>query len=106
MDLKITTLAERPELTEAIWEIDVWPRFMQEELAGWPLLTQIASTFPDFTLVATDDEDRVVARAHSVPFDAPGRVLVPGAISPVHCVPEHGHAVYVEPNVWIRHAAR
>ncbi|MEV8535892.1 N-acetyltransferase [Streptomyces sp. NPDC051211] len=39
-----------------------------------------------------------------LPFDAAGPVRVPGALVPVQCAPEHGHAVYVEPNVWVRHA--
>ncbi|MFJ6720330.1 N-acetyltransferase [Streptomyces sp. NPDC091259] len=38
-----------------------------------------------------------------LPLDAPGPVRVPGALVPVHCEPEHDHAVYVEPNVWVRH---
>jgi hypothetical protein len=38
-----------------------------------------------------------------LPFDRAGQVEVPGALVPVHCVPEHDYAVYVEPNVWMRH---
>jgi GNAT superfamily N-acetyltransferase len=38
-----------------------------------------------------------------LPFDAPGPVRVPGALVPVHCDVEAGVAVYVEPNVWVRH---
>ncbi|MFC4907964.1 GNAT family N-acetyltransferase [Actinomadura gamaensis] len=38
-----------------------------------------------------------------LPFDAAGPVEVPGALVPVTCSLEHDHAVYVEPNVWIRH---
>ncbi|WP_018684862.1 hypothetical protein [Actinokineospora enzanensis] len=38
-----------------------------------------------------------------LPFDATGRVRVPGALVPVHCDVDHDHAVYIEPNVWIRH---
>lgn len=38
-----------------------------------------------------------------LPFDAAGDVLVPGALAPVRCEPERDHAVYVEPNVWVRH---
>jgi hypothetical protein len=38
-----------------------------------------------------------------LPFDRPGEVDVPGALVPVLCVPEHDYAVYVEPNVWLRH---
>ncbi|MFJ8634193.1 N-acetyltransferase [Streptomyces sp. NPDC093568] len=38
-----------------------------------------------------------------LPFDAPGDVEVPGALVPVRCEPERDQAVYVEPNVWMRH---
>ena len=38
-----------------------------------------------------------------LPFDATGPVVVPGALAPVMCDAEHGTAVYVEPNVWVRH---
>ncbi len=38
-----------------------------------------------------------------LPFDTSGPVVVPKALAPVLCDVEHGVAVYVEPNVWIRH---
>jgi GNAT superfamily N-acetyltransferase len=38
-----------------------------------------------------------------LPSDTAGEVHVPGGLTPVHCHPEHDHAVYVEPNVWVRH---
>ncbi|MEU4033140.1 N-acetyltransferase [Streptomyces collinus] len=38
-----------------------------------------------------------------LPFDTAGDVEVPGALVPVRCEPERGYAVYVEPNVWMRH---
>ena len=38
-----------------------------------------------------------------LPFDKPGPVHVPNALVPVQCEPEHGYAVYVEPNVWVHH---
>ncbi|MEU7088156.1 GNAT family N-acetyltransferase [Streptomyces achromogenes] len=38
-----------------------------------------------------------------LPFDRPGDIEVPGALVPVRCEPERGYAVYVEPNVWMRH---
>ncbi|GAA1573150.1 hypothetical protein GCM10009789_28340 [Kribbella sancticallisti] len=38
-----------------------------------------------------------------LPFDRTGDVIVPKALVPVHCDVEHDHAVYVEPNVWVRH---
>ncbi|GAA2758820.1 N-acetyltransferase [Actinopolymorpha rutila] len=38
-----------------------------------------------------------------LPFDRTGDVDVPGALVPVHCDLDGDHAVYVEPNVWVRH---
>jgi GNAT superfamily N-acetyltransferase len=38
-----------------------------------------------------------------LPFESPGEVDVPGALVPVLCIPQHNYAVYVEPNVWMRH---
>ncbi|WP_329272789.1 N-acetyltransferase [Streptomyces sp. NBC_01451] len=38
-----------------------------------------------------------------LPFDRDGEVEVPGALTPVRCDVGHGYAVYVEPNVWMRH---
>ncbi|MET8596164.1 N-acetyltransferase [Streptomyces althioticus] len=38
-----------------------------------------------------------------LPFDTSGPVEVPRALAPVHCDVERDHAVYVEPNVWMRH---
>ncbi|WP_239151144.1 N-acetyltransferase [Virgisporangium aliadipatigenens] len=39
-----------------------------------------------------------------LPFDRPGPVRVPRALAPVHCDPDQDSAVYVEPNVWVRHS--
>jgi hypothetical protein len=39
-------------------------------------------------------------------FDGDGDVEVPGALAPVHSSLAHDRAVYVEPNVWIRHELR
>ncbi|GAA2808161.1 N-acetyltransferase [Crossiella cryophila] len=38
-----------------------------------------------------------------LPFDRDGGVAVPGALSLVHCDLAQDFAVYVEPNVWVRH---
>ncbi|MFI2736968.1 N-acetyltransferase [Streptomyces sp. NPDC018711] len=38
-----------------------------------------------------------------LPFDTDGPVEVEGALVPVHCEATRGYAVYVEPNVWVRH---
>jgi hypothetical protein len=37
------------------------------------------------------------------PFDTAGDVIVPLALSPVHCDPVFDIATYVEPNVWMSH---
>jgi GNAT superfamily N-acetyltransferase len=39
-------------------------------------------------------------------FAASGPIVVPGALVPVHVSLEQDHAVYVEPNVWVRHTVR
>lgn len=38
-----------------------------------------------------------------LPFDTDGPVRVPEALTPVLCDTAHGHAVYIEPNVWVEH---
>jgi GNAT superfamily N-acetyltransferase len=38
-----------------------------------------------------------------LPFDQDGMITVSGALAPVHVSIAHDRAVYVEPNVWMRH---
>lgn len=38
-----------------------------------------------------------------LPFDRDGAIEVSGALVPVYCDTAHDRAVYVEPNVWVRH---
>ncbi|MFF3331494.1 N-acetyltransferase [Streptomyces sp. NPDC002888] len=52
------------------------------------------------TVAASLEEWR---RWTGLPFDTEGEIEVPGALVPVRCEPQHGYAVYVEPNVWMRH---
>lgn len=62
MDVKITTLAERPELAGALEEMpDTWPAFVLEDLIGWANFPRIAVEFPEFVLVAIDPGGTVVA---------------------------------------------
>ncbi|MFB6712469.1 MULTISPECIES: N-acetyltransferase [unclassified Streptomyces] len=80
MDLTITTLAARPELAGAAGRMpDSWPGFVLEDLVGWANYPRIAVDFPEYVLVATDEDGAVVARAYSVPFalHAPGREGLP-----------------------------
>jgi GNAT superfamily N-acetyltransferase len=41
-----------------------------------------------------------------LPFNNDGDTDVPGALVPVHCDTTHDRAVYVEPNVWVRHEVK
>ncbi|MDI3403530.1 N-acetyltransferase [Streptomyces cavernicola] len=76
----VSTLAERPELTEAFWALgDAWPRFVTEDPVGWILWGRIVAELPEHVLVATDERGELVARALSVPFalGAQGRGALP-----------------------------
>ncbi|MEU6018596.1 N-acetyltransferase [Streptomyces sp. NPDC047515] len=80
MDLTVTTLAARPELAGAAGRMpDSWPGFVLEDLVGWANYPRIAVDFPEYVLVATDEDGAVVARAYSVPFalHVPGREELP-----------------------------
>jgi GNAT superfamily N-acetyltransferase len=55
------------------------------------------------TIPGTLDEWRAWT---GLPFDESGDVEVPQALCPVHVDVEAGHAVYVEPNVWMHHDLR
>ena len=70
-DLVITTLAERPEYLDHLYEIeDAWPQFMLQDPVGNTLFHQVAVTFPEYNIVATLD-DRLVARGRAIPFRFP-----------------------------------
>jgi GNAT superfamily N-acetyltransferase len=44
------------------------------------------------------------SRWSGMAFPASGQISVPGALVPIHVSLEQDHAVYVEPNVWVRHS--
>lgn len=80
MDLIITTLAERPELRGPMWQmLDTWPEFVINDPVGWANIGRIVAELPEYVLVATDPDGRVVGRAFSVPFQmaAEGRGGLP-----------------------------
>ncbi|MCZ0979895.1 N-acetyltransferase [Streptomyces diastatochromogenes] len=69
MDIRVTTLAERPELEGAMWSMkDLWPEFVMYDPVGWANMGRIVREFPEYVLVATDAGGAVVARGFSVPF--------------------------------------
>ena len=69
MRLNISTLAERPDLAEAMWAMDSsWPEFMRHDPIGGLYYSNCTSTFAEYVLVAQDETGEVAAVAHSVPF--------------------------------------
>ncbi|MBG0827844.1 N-acetyltransferase [Planomonospora sp. ID67723] len=71
MALRITTLAERPELVGAMWAMEnSWPEFMFHDPMAALFYDVCAEAYPEFVLVADDDADpgTPVAKAFSVPF--------------------------------------
>ncbi|MHC6629131.1 GNAT family N-acetyltransferase [Streptomyces globosus] len=73
--IKITTLAERPELAGRLWDMrDSWPAFAEHDPLAWLLYPRMVAEFPEYILVATEG-DEVAARGFSLPFaqHAPGR---------------------------------
>jgi GNAT superfamily N-acetyltransferase len=70
-EIVITTLAERPEYLEPIYDFtDTWPEFMYHDPIANAFLGRVLVDFPDQCLVATDD-DELVAHGRSIPFVFP-----------------------------------
>jgi GNAT superfamily N-acetyltransferase len=78
MALRITTLAERPELASALWDMKhTWPEFMLKDPIA-DLFYPIAETvYAEYVLVADDEADpgRLVARACMIPYRSNGAEL-------------------------------
>lgn len=71
------SLAERPDLTEAFWNIENdWPSFMGEDPVATTRYNRAVELFPELHLVVLVDAD-VVARVHAVPIDWPGAAQLP-----------------------------
>jgi GNAT superfamily N-acetyltransferase len=70
-EIVITTLAERPEYRERMYEFaDAWPDFMHNDPIGNAFMSQVPDNFPDQCLVATEDGE-LVAHGRSIPFVFP-----------------------------------
>ncbi|WP_210439958.1 N-acetyltransferase [Nocardioides xinjiangensis] len=68
MELEIVTLADRPDLMEVFWDLETsWPEFMKHDPIG-NAYYNVLSEFSEFVLVCLDASGRMVAKAHSVPF--------------------------------------
>lgn len=62
-------------------------------------IVKIAPT--SMTIAGSLDEWR---KWTGLPFDTDGPIEVTGALLPVECRVTHDYAVYIEPNVWVRHS--
>ncbi|GAA2103008.1 hypothetical protein GCM10009759_38000 [Kitasatospora saccharophila] len=71
--VNVSTLAERPELADALWEMpDSWPAFVLQDPVSRAFVGRIPEVFRDHVLVATDGDGTLVGRALSVPFRLAG----------------------------------
>lgn len=70
-DLEVATLAERPDLAEAMWAVgpSIWPAFMMEDPVGNLYYNRVEDDFADTCLLVLH-EDALVARAYFIPFVA------------------------------------
>jgi GNAT superfamily N-acetyltransferase len=68
-ELIITTLAARPALADAMWDMPTsWPEFMRHDPIGGLFYGNVGARFAEFVLVGQDETGEVVACAYSVPF--------------------------------------
>jgi hypothetical protein len=67
-DLVITTLAERPDLIDRVYDMqDSWPDFYFGDPLANALLHRVAGDFPEYCAMATTSDGTPVARAPSFP---------------------------------------
>ncbi|MEU4542524.1 N-acetyltransferase [Nonomuraea dietziae] len=73
MTIRITTLAERPDLADSLWQMPhSWPEFMlNDPIAGLYFNRSLTTDFAEYLVVAVDEEGDLVARAFSIPFERP-----------------------------------
>jgi hypothetical protein len=75
--------------------VDAW---LRTHVRAGGVIERVAPT--SMTMVGSLAEWRAWT---GLPFDRDGDVEVPQALVPVRCNVAHDFAVYVEPNVWVRH---
>jgi hypothetical protein len=75
VELKISVLADRPDLLDVMWEMESpWPEFMTHDPIGNTYYA-LPEQFAECILVAQDQEGKVVAKAFSAPFYLSGDEL-------------------------------
>jgi hypothetical protein len=68
-ELTITTLAERPELIERVYDVEnTWPAFMAGDAVANALFWRVAEDYPAYCVMATDPGGTPVARGRSIPL--------------------------------------
>ncbi|GIH05094.1 hypothetical protein Rhe02_31610 [Rhizocola hellebori] len=68
MELKISVLADRPDLLETMWEMESpWPEFMRHDPIGNTYYA-LAEQFADCILMVEDSVGKQLAKAFSAPF--------------------------------------
>ncbi|MEO1061044.1 MAG: N-acetyltransferase [Actinomycetota bacterium] len=80
MDVRTSTLAERPDLIDRVWDMpDRWDEFMEHDPIGESLFGSVVRSFRHLAVVATDPDDRIVAHGTAMAFrlDAEGRRHLP-----------------------------
>lgn len=69
MIASVVTLAERPDLIDAMWAMpNPWPTYMQNDPVAHLFFGRLPDVFGEHQLLALDAEGTIVGKIHSVPF--------------------------------------
>lgn len=69
MALSTVTLAERPDLADAMWDMpNPWPPFMLNDPIGNLFFGRLPDVFPGHQILALDDRGTIVGKVHTIPF--------------------------------------
>ncbi|MFJ7078918.1 N-acetyltransferase [Streptomyces sp. NPDC098781] len=79
MPYKVFSIAERPDFSQQLNFENDWPEFILYDPVDSAFFGRLPQVFPEFTVVAVDDHEEVVARGYSVPFlmNTPTRGTLP-----------------------------
>jgi GNAT superfamily N-acetyltransferase len=73
MPLGTVTLAERPDLVEAMWAVpSSMPEYMFHDPVADLFFGRLPEVFPDYQLPTLDEHDAVVGKINSLPFEWDG----------------------------------
>lgn len=63
------TLADRPDLVDAMWDMpNTWPPFMLNDPIGNLLFGRLPDVFPEHQIVALDGHGAVIGKVNAIPF--------------------------------------